>query len=109
MAGNQSFRNPSPRSSGQPATSNANVSPLLMRGRISVLKGMFLFFGGFYFLYFFEKKEEEKRERKRRKEWRKEDKKKNSRTCAEASALNGQAMILNGLTLKATYEDHSGA
>ncbi|KAJ0130670.1 Uncharacterized protein HZ326_26237 [Fusarium oxysporum f. sp. albedinis] len=24
MAGNQSFRNPSPRSSGQPATSNAN-------------------------------------------------------------------------------------
>ncbi|KAI3571843.1 hypothetical protein IWW34DRAFT_767575, partial [Fusarium oxysporum f. sp. albedinis] len=24
--------NPSPRSSGQPATSNANVSPLLMRG-----------------------------------------------------------------------------
>ncbi|KAH7203081.1 uncharacterized protein BKA55DRAFT_587541 [Fusarium redolens] len=86
MAGNQSFRNPSPRSSGQPATYNANVSPLLMRGRILVPKGI-----------------------KRRKEWRKEDKKKDSRTCAEASALNGQAMILNGLTLKATYDDHSGA
>ncbi|KAM5513508.1 hypothetical protein FOXYSP1_08308 [Fusarium oxysporum f. sp. phaseoli] len=63
--------NPSPRLTGQPATSNANVSPLLMRGRIPVPKGI--------------------------------------RTCAEASALNGQAMILNGLTLKATYEDHSGA
>jgi hypothetical protein len=56
------------------------------------------------FLFFLKKKE--KRERKRRKEWRKEDKKKNSRACSEASVLNGQAMILNGLTLKATYEDH---
>jgi hypothetical protein len=35
--------------------------------------------------------------------------KKNSRTCSEASVLNGQAMILNGLTLKVTYEDHLGA
>jgi H+/gluconate symporter-like permease len=61
MAGNQSFRNPSPRSSGQPATYNANVSPLLMRGRILAPKGMF--FLSFFFFSFFKKKEKKREEK----------------------------------------------
>jgi hypothetical protein len=62
--------------------------------------------GGFFLRKKKKRKKKEKRERMRIKEWRKKDKKKNSRTYSEASVLNGQAMVLNGLTLKATYEDH---